>query len=490
MFTYKPASSSGPLPAARPVLPPMLMLLAALPAGPLHAATRGVSQPRPRAVEVAAPALPADTLRLTLDDARALALRVNPELRVARLDLPIARASFRQASLPIRSNPSLDVLARGSSNEVSLTQEIEIAGQRAARRAAARSGMHRAAAGVLDVARLTFGEVDRAFYRLAAATQRVELTAEVLGLNQRLFDVAARQLALGRISPLEYNLAIVEAGRSQARALGAQRDRDRAGQHLRRLLGLPAGQPVVAVVTGSSLPAAEVPRAEDPEVGKGPLDRVPAMLPPATTAPLDVDSLTAVALTRRPDLMERSAAAEQARALARVARREAFPNLAVRGSSERMESSGRRVLRPGLGLTLPVFNRNQGEVEARRAEAEQAELGRAAIALSVRASVATAVAAYEKAAAESRVLATTVLTPARENRRLLEIAYREGKVGLPVLLLIRNQVIDAELEYWQAWLAEREALADVVEATGELADPAHARGTLAPEGGDGRPARR
>jgi hypothetical protein len=30
-----------------------------------------------------------------------------------------------------------------------------------------------------------------------------------------------------------------------------------------------------------------------------------------------------------------------------------------------------------------------------------------------------------------------------------------------VVLLIRNQVIDAELDYWSAWLAEREALTDL-----------------------------
>ena len=59
------------------------------------------------------------------------------------------------------------------------------------------------------------------------------------------------------------------------------------------------------------------------------------------------------------------------------------------------------------------------------------------------------------------MLERTVLGPARDNRRLLEAAYREGKVGLPVLLLIRNQVIDAEQDYWTAWLAERVAEADL-----------------------------
>jgi outer membrane protein TolC len=64
------------------------------------------------------------------------------------------------------------------------------------------------------------------------------------------------------------------------------------------------------------------------------------------------------------------------------------------------------------------------------------------------------------------VLEATVLPPARQNRELVEIAYREGKVGLPELLLIRNQAIDAELDYWTAWLTERQTLSSLAEATG------------------------
>ena len=76
-----------------------------------------------------------------------------------------------------------------------------------------------------------------------------------------------------------------------------------------------------------------------------------------------------------------------------------------------------------------------------------------------------AVSSVSVGGAEVDVLERTVLAPARENRRLLEVAYRAGKVGLPVLLLIRNQVIDAELEYWDAWLSEREARVTISEVT-------------------------
>jgi len=117
-------------------------------------------------------------------------------------------------------------------------------------------------------------------------------------------------------------------------------------------------------------------------------------------------------------------------------------------------------------VSLPIFNRNRGDVAARTAEARKADLEGAALAAEIRLEVARSLDAYLSASAESKLLENTVLAPARENRRLLEIAYREGKVGLPVVLLIRNQVIDAELDYWSAWLAEREALTDLILNTG------------------------
>ena len=397
---------------------------------------------------------PIDTLRLSLAAARDLALRSNPDLSAARLDIDVARGELRQAGVLLRANPEAEVLTRGPGTEVGISQEVEVAGQRSARRAAARAGLERARAGVTDVARLTLGDVHRAFYRLVAADRRSALADEVRALNERLVDVAQRQLGAGEISRLEFNLAVVEFGRSRGRALAAQRAREEVASDLRRLLGLAPATPLVPVVdTGL-----EPPLPDSAWAGVGEY---------SAAIPLDVDSLTALALARRPDVLERAAAVRQASANVSLARREAFPNLVLRATSEAVEGSGTRELRPGIGFTLPLLNRNQGEVAARRAAAVQAEYTRTRVTALVRVEVARAVASYRTAAAEAEVLKTTVLVPARENRDLLEIAYREGKVGLPVLLLIRNQVIDAELQFWDAWLAEREALTDLLEATGE-----------------------
>lgn len=387
--------------------------------------------------------LPAgDTLRLTLPGARSAALRANPALAAVRLDTAVARGELRQSARFFATNPTVEVLgaAGGNGLEAAVSQEVEIFGQQGARTSAGKAGLDRATSTVSDATRLTIGAVDRAFYQLYVATERSRLVNDVLTLTRRIADVAERQLAAGEISRLDFNLASIELGRSRARALAAEQERDAAAIELRRLLGIKELKPVVAVLDSAGGTA----RAHG----------------------FDVDSLVRLALDRRPDLAERQAAIRQADALATIASREGLPNLMARGVSEPADDGDGRVFRPGVGITIPIFNRNRGRVQALRATTRQTELERNGLVETIRAQVRAAASGLEAATAEAEVLEATVLAPARQNRDLVEIAYREGKLGLPELLLIRNQAIDAELDYWTAWLTERQALSSLTEATG------------------------
>ncbi|MHB0962527.1 MAG: TolC family protein [Gemmatimonadaceae bacterium] len=416
----------------------------------------------PAEVRAQSPRPPADTLRLTLLQARARGLADNLDLVAIRLDTAIARGSLRQART-LAFNPSADVLApmAGAASEVGLTQEVEVFGQRGRRIAASRAFFTRSRANIANTARLTVGDIDRAFYRLVSASQRTMLADEVLELNQRLASVAERQLAAGEISRLDYNLAVVELGRSRSRALATRREREQVELDLQRLLGLQTHAHIVP----------DIGNMQDEGMPDSPgVAALRAHAHAARAAQLNADSLTDVAISLRPDLVERAAAIAQGRAEASLARREGLPNLLVRGVLE-SGSTGTRTVRPGVGITLPIFNRNRGLAVARDAAARQSALERTSLMIRLRTEIAAEVAAYRSAAEEVEILETTVLVPARQNRQLLETAYREGKVGLPVLLLIRNQVIDAELEYWASWLAERVALADLAEATAENVQP-------------------
>jgi outer membrane protein TolC len=113
-----------------------------------------------------------------------------------------------------------------------------------------------------------------------------------------------------------------------------------------------------------------------------------------------------------------------------------------------------------------VLNRKQGRGAEQQARTSQAELQARAVELAVRSEVTDALRALQTATEEETVYAASVLQPTRENRALLEIAYREGKIDLATLLLVRNQLVDAEVGYWETWLAQRRALVSLEVATG------------------------
>ena len=91
---------------------------------------------------------------------------------------------------------------------------------------------------------------------------------------------------------------------------------------------------------------------------------------------------------------------------------------------------------------------------------------RASIGLLVRTEVAASLEAYRSASEELRVFEAEVLMPARSNQSLLETAYAAGRLDLATALLLRTQLLDAELEYWDAWFAERSVLSALQAAIG------------------------
>lgn len=433
-----------------------LLALWALPGGVHTAAAQATSPGRPVSAS-------ADTLTITLSEAQRRALAQNPAFLAERQEYNIARGDLTRARV-YRFNPELELEAPGMGTsgalgeyEARLSQEVEWAGARGLRIRAASIGLERAESTVQNAARQTLADVSTAFYAALAGEQRLAVARELLQLNQQLLDATRIQAREGEISSMDANLAEIEAGRARARVLAAQREATSARLELQRLTGI--------------LPDGEI-RLQD-EFPDAP-----------SLASLDQDSLIGLSLARRPDLAARSRAVSQFEALTRLARREAIPNLRIGVFVEREQLTtvgsglpgapgGGSVLespRVGLGVSMPVplFDRNQGLVAQRAAETEQARLGRAATELAVRSQVTDAYRAYRAASEEVRVYEEEVLQPARENQELLETAYRAGKVNLPTLLLLRNQLLDAELGYWDAWLARRRALVGLEAATASL----------------------
>ncbi|MBX9929011.1 MAG: TolC family protein [Gemmatimonadaceae bacterium] len=406
---------------------------------------------------------------LTLSTARRLALAKNPTLFASRQDTAVARGGLQQARL-LRFNPDLSWVAPGpgfggsrNATEFALMQELEVAGQRGLRIDAASFGLTRATATVANASRLTLADASIAFYRALSADRRLQVTRDVLALTERLLAAVRIQLREGEISLLEANLAEIEFGRAQARVLSAQRDAAIATFELARLIGLGPG--VALRLEDPAAALLVMPDSVRPVAPVAPIARDPSL------PHLDIDSLTALALARRPDLAATVTAVRESESLIALSRRAALPNLRFGVLAERNPGENRTRVGPAVGLSLPFFNRSQGLVAQRRAEARQALFLRDAVRLQVRTDIATAVRALTAANAEVAVFEASVRQPARANSALLEAAFRAGKIALPTLLLLRNQLLDAELGYWQAWFARQEALTLLDAASGALAPP-------------------
>ncbi len=396
-----------------------------------------------------------DTLHLDINDVQRLAIRQNLNLLATRQELSIAAGALRQARV-YQFNPDFTLQAVGDGGsdgpfELLLTQEIEWAGQRGLRIGAAREGQVRATAFVQNAARVSLASASVGFYRAFASERRLEVARDALALTERLIAAVRTQLAEGEISTMEANLAEIEAGRARGRVLSAQRAELGAAFELKQLLGL---RPETAIrLVSDSLNTSS------------PLGKQPS--------PTE-DSLVALALARRPDLAASEAAVREIEKLTSLSRRSAFPNVRIGAVVERAESGGSADIGPAIGLSIPLFNRNQGLVDQRRALTEQARLDQRATELGIRSDVLESARAYRTASEEVAVFETTVVRPARANIELLETAYRAGKIALPTLLLLRNQLLDAEFGYWDAWLAQREALVRLEAATGALTPTAAA----------------
>ena len=404
----------------------------------------------PVSARAQSPPIAADSLVLTLRAAQQLAIRQSPVFLAAQQERAIARAQLRQARL-LPFNPEVStVVPTGSGGvpaELALTQEVEIGGQRGLRSAAAQSAVARADATVLEAARIMLADVNSAFFETVAAERRREIAVASLQLNQRLLDAVRIQVREGEVSVLEANLAEIELGRARARLSQGQRELAVAQQELKRLLGLPP-LPDVALAADSSL--AGVGRAGD------------------LASSESLDSLIATALRQRPDVTARAAAIQELQSLTALARREAIPNLRAGVVTERENNESGTGLGVTLGMAVPLFNRNQGLVERRRAELRQAAFEARATDLRVRAEVASAFRTLQAAEEELAAFTESVLQPARDNSALLESAYRAGKITLPTLLLLRSQLFEAELGYWAAWVARNEARTRLDAATGAL----------------------
>jgi cobalt-zinc-cadmium efflux system outer membrane protein len=394
----------------------------------------------------------------SIDEIVARALADNPELRAARAEVEAARGRLRQAGL--RPNPMLDLGGQrnvtGPDNNlmVGLTVPLDLNGRKEGRTAVAERELEMKQAQLAERERRLRADVRMKAGESLAARRNLGFTGELLETNRRALGLIGERVRRGATPPLEESLMLVEANRLEAsQQLLASRAEILALQ-LRALAGLPPEAPLAV---------------------QGDLQPVPLLL----TASEGV----ARALASRPDVL--AARADAALARARIAKEQAEGrwDASVNVGYQRQDfgydlngltnGGGTRPIQDifhyvgaGVTVTLPVRNRNQGNIEAAIAEAQAAERRIEFVELMVRQEIAAAFQAHLAAERARELYARGVREVARRNLDVVRRTYELGRTPLLEVIAEQRRYIDVETGYTDVVRQVYDAAVEVERAVG------------------------
>ncbi len=385
---------------------------------------------------------------MTLEQVQSAAMANSPVIRAAEAEVEEARGRLVAArTYPYNPEIELEGADRdgpgGSTTDrgVTLSQQIEIAGQRGKRVARSEADQAAAARRLERRRQEVRADVERAFALALGSRDLMEVAASDLALTRNLLDFQRRRLEAGAVSQLELNLARAAAGRAERRLQEVKAERAAARTRLAEAAGLDPARPPLPV---GSLPAA-----------------------PTEIAALD--RLVATALARRPDLDSLRHEEERARRQLKVERSLAVPDLRLGAFGSREE--GDDIAGIGLSLAIPLFNRNQGGIVEARSALDRTGAETRKAELAVRQEVTEARARLEAATAAVGALSELVVGTLEESLDLLQRSMEAGKVGAVDVLVLRRELIEGQREYVEAAVEAWVARVDLELATGVLTLP-------------------
>jgi cobalt-zinc-cadmium efflux system outer membrane protein len=396
---------------------------------------------------------------LSLDQAIARALAQEPSLRATRTTVDVARGMRLQAGL--RRNPSVSAEFReepsGTDNQTMLSVEWPLdLFRREGRVAVADRELAAAEHSVADRERLLASEVRARFGDALIAIRDLTVLDELVDATRGQLDLLRARAESGASPPLERDLIDVEVRRLNGeRSLHVGRV-ERALYELKRVLG---ASPADTLRLRDTL--------ED-------VVRRDSAASPVTT---DAEQ-------RRPDVRE--AAARVAVAEAKIGRAERegrfdvtlfagytrmdarFPQfgLSPTGAPERVRGLFHYVT-GGAMVTLPLFNRNQGDVATARAERAGAVAMQEATALSAQTEIAAARSLDQRAHEAVQLYAGDAQKLARQNLSVVRQSYELGRTTIFEVLAEQKRFLDLERSYTETLRAAYEARTALNRALGE-----------------------
>jgi outer membrane protein, heavy metal efflux system len=399
---------------------------------------------------------------MSLEQAIALAIEQEPSLRAARSQVEVAQGTKLQASL--RPNPSVSFERReeagGTDNLTTIGVEWPLdLFRRSGRVAVADREITTAQLAVADRERVLAADVRTRYGDVLATIRDLALFDEIVAATQNQFDLLRSRVEQGASPPLERDLLDVELRRVQADRLLQTARTEAAVFELKRVLGMKADATLTV------------------------RDTFEAVVQRESAAATQVRDISTT-VEQRADVREAAARIETAVAKIDRAQSEGRFDVSLFGNYMRMDAGfPQRGFAPDGGLervrgqfnywsagamvTIPVLNRNQGQVAVAHAERTGAAAAHDAAQFAAEAEVASARARDERAREAVKIYGVGAQTLARQNLAVIGQSYELGRVTVFEVLAERRRYLDLERAYTEALRAAYEARTALNRALGE-----------------------
>lgn len=373
----------------------------------------------------------AEPLTIDLPSAVARARERAPDAIVALARIGEARAQRIGAGVRFSQNPEIQVGAGARFGDVITpairgiaTQALE-PGRRSARIAVADAEVeHAKLLTDLDLRKLSF-QVANVFYEARFAELTVELERRNLAVVTRAMQTVERRRKAGELTDLNVNLAKVALGRARSELATAEAARIVAIGELATLIG--ARPDDVITLAGDLQPA-----------------------------PLTLEGLRA-SVPGRLDVRATDAEKRVARAEEQLAKANGRPDFGFLIAYEL--DTHESIFLGGVLLTLPFWNRAQGDKAAARAKRNAAEREHAALVGAASREVVDAYDAYTHARDAVDVFEAEVLPPLADSEVLLERAVDAGQLPVNDYILAHIEILVARHEHLERQLQLAKAAA-------------------------------
>jgi cobalt-zinc-cadmium efflux system outer membrane protein len=379
---------------------------------------------------------------LTLELALGLAMRANPIIAAAEREREAIEGIRTQAA--IRPNPSISTSiqdTRSNTRQIylQLNQEIELGNKREARIDAA-DAFYKKSSSELDRKKAEIhANVIAAFYEVLAAQERLKLSKSSLDVANLALDVAAKRVKAGKSSPIEETKSKIAESTAKIEFNQATSQLNSARKRLSALWGNPS--PVF-------------------ERAEGDVENIPSLSGIADLS-ASLENSPAISLARL-EINARDG-------MTKIERSKATPNITISaGVVNNQELGGHNQALLGLSVPIPVFDRNQGNLQEAVSRQYKAQDELVALRSQLEAFLATQYERLNAARQTSQSLRNEILPGAQSAFDAANKGFSAGKFSFLDVLDAQRTLFQAKSQYIQALIDAHQSVAEIERILGDV----------------------